>query len=209
MPSDNTPFNELISYPILVTLRVTNAFEKLGIEYLIGGSMASSIHGEPRLTNDADFVADIKESQIAALVSDLQEEFYIDDHAVLRAIRERKSFNIIYLDTMFKVDIFIYGSDSWARELMRLRELKMLLPADDSTARYVSNAETTVLQKLLWFRKTQETSEKQWNDVLGIFRVKGQSLDYAYLQHWASYLKVDDLLGKAIADAGIADARPL
>ncbi|HMV48587.1 MAG TPA: hypothetical protein PLD20_20900 [Blastocatellia bacterium] len=194
---------ELIPYPIEVTLQVTSVFEKLGIVYLIGGSMASSIHGEPRLTNDADLMADIQESHVAHLVSEFEEEFYIDENTIRRAIRERKSFNLIYLETMFKVDVFIYGSDSWSREEMRLRELKPLFPSDNSTARYVSNPETTTLQKLLWYKKGGEVSEKQWMDVLGILKVKAPVLDYDYLHHWATELGVADLLNQALAEAGV------
>jgi hypothetical protein len=201
MPSDNTFPEYLLPDSIQVSLLVTRVLEELGVEYLIGGSMASIIHGKPRLTNDVDLVADIKESQIAAFVSALESDFYVDEISVRRAVRERSMFNILYLKTMFKADIYIWRGDEWAHEQMRSRVERRLSEDDDSTIRLVSDAETTVLQKLLWYRKGSESSEKQWSDVLGVLQVQAGALDYNYLRHWAAKLGISDLLDKAITDA--------
>ena len=77
MPADNTTLDYPLPDAIRVSLVVTRTLEELGIPYLIGGSVASIIHGEPRLTNDIDLVADIKEEQIPQLVSALETDFYI------------------------------------------------------------------------------------------------------------------------------------
>lgn len=199
----DNPLDNPMPDAIRVSLIVTRTLEELGIPYLIGGSVASIIHGEPRLTNDIDLVADIREEQVSQLVAALEAGFYIDDRAIRRAIRERKSFNILYLETMYKVDIFIPRGDEWSHEQMRLREGKKLIEGDDSTVRFVSNPETTVLQKLWWYRRGNEVSDRQWRDVLGVLKVKAELLDYDYLKHWAAILAVSDLLEKAVDDAGI------
>lgn len=188
---------------IRIGLRVTSLLANLGIPHLIGGSVASIVHGEVRLTNDLDLVADIKEEQVSAFVSALEAAFYVDDRAILRAIRERGSFNIIYLETMFKVDVFIPHGDDWAREQMLRSEEKPLLHGDNSTIRKVSNAETTILQKLLWFRKGGEVSDRQWKDVLGMLKVQSDRLDQEYLRKWATELGIGDLLDKAFIESGI------
>jgi hypothetical protein len=201
---DNPPMPDAIR----VSLIVTRILEELGVPYLIGGSVASIIHGEPRLTNDIDLVADIKEEQVSGLVAALETDFYIDDRAIRRAIRERKSFNILYLETMYKVDIFIPRGDEWSREQMRLREGRNLVEGDESTVRLVSNPETTVLQKLWWFRRGNEVSDRQWRDVLGVLKVKADLLDYDYLKHWSARLAISDLLERAFDDAGIEPSTP-
>jgi hypothetical protein len=123
MPVDENPRNNLLDNPmpdaIRVSLIVTRILEEHGVPYLIGGSVASIIHGEPRLTNDIDLVADLREEQVSQLVAALETDFYVDDRAMRRAIRERKSFNILYLETMYKVDIFIPRRDEWSHEQMR------------------------------------------------------------------------------------------
>jgi len=136
-------------------------------------------------------------------VSALETDFYIDDRAVRRAIREREKFNLLHLETMYKVDIFIPRGDDWSREQMRLREGRRLVEGDDSTVRQISNPETTVLQKLWWFRKGNEVSERQWRDVLGVLKVQADKLDFDYLERWAAKLGISDLLEKAFDDAGI------
>jgi hypothetical protein len=212
MPVDETlrdnPLDTPMPDAIRVSLIVTRILEELGVPYLIGGSVASIIHGEPRLTNDIDLVADIREEHVSQLVAALETDFYIDDRAIRRAIRERNSFNILYLETMYKVDIFIPRGDEWSREQMRLREGKNLVEGDDSTVRLVSNPETTVLQKLWWFRRGNEVSDRQWRDVLGVLKVQSDRLDYDYLKHWAARLFISDLLEKAMDDAGIDPSIP-
>ena len=136
-------------------------------------------------------------------MSALETDFYIDDRAVRRAIREREKFNLLHLETMYKVDIFIPRGDDWSREQMRLREGRRLVEGDDSTVRQISNPETTVLQKLWWFRKGNEVSERQWRDVLGVLKVQADKLDFDYLERWAAKLGISDLLEKAFDDAGI------
>jgi len=203
MPADNPIPNYPLPDAIRVSLIVTRTLEELGIPYLIGGSLASIIHGEPRLTNDVDLVADIKEEQVPQLVAALEKDFYVDYMAIRRAIRERKSFNLLYLETMYKVDIFISRGDEWSREQMKLREGKRLVEDDDSSVRQISNPETTVLQKLWWFREGNEVSDQQWRDVRGVLKIQADKLDFNYLERWAAKLGISDLLEKALDDAGI------
>jgi len=89
----------MLSEPIQVTLKVTNAFEQLGIPYLIGGSFASAIHGIVRATMDADLVADIQLTQVSSLIALLEKEFYINAEMIREAIQRTSSFNLIHLET--------------------------------------------------------------------------------------------------------------
>lgn len=195
--------SNLLPTTIRVALQITDLLEQLGIRYLIGGSMASIVHGETRLTNDLDLVADIRGTHVKPLVAALTSEFYIDEQAITRAIRERSSFNLIQLAMMFKIDVFIFRDDDWAREQMRQSEAKALLYGDEATVRNVASAETMVVQKLLWFRKGGEVSERQWRDVQGILKVQGERLNVDYLRQWAVELQVSDLLERALSAAGM------
>ncbi len=190
---------------VAVVRAVTEAMESLGIVYWVGGSLASSVYGTPRLTQDVDMVADLKEEQVDALVAALEAEFYIDGEAARRAIRERRSFNVIHLDTMYKTDIFVLGATRHAQEEKQRRRRKRLGPETDAPAVYFCSAEDIILQKLRWYRKGGSISEKQWNDVLGVMKVQAKTLDYTYLRQWAIDLNINDLLDRALNDAGLSD----
>ncbi len=190
---------------VAVAQAVAEALEKLGIIYWIGGSMASSIYGTPRSTQDVDFVAELKEEQVDALVDALKDEFYIDGEAVRRAIRTRRSFNVIHLDTMYKADIFVLGADRHAQEEKERRRKERLGSEPDAPTAYFCSAEDIILQKLVWYRKGGNISDRQWNDVLSVIKVQANNLDYAYLRRWAFELNINDLLDKALSDAGLSD----
>lgn len=188
---------------IAVAHALAQTLEKLGVIYWIGGSMASAVHGVPRSTQDVDFVAELKEEHVDDLVAALESEFYIDREVVRRAVRSRKSFNVIHLVTMYKADVFVMGADGHAQAEKNRRAIEPLGPEPNSPTAYFCSAEDIVLQKLRWFRKGGGISDRQWNDLLSVLKVQTNTLDYAYLRHWAVELGVADLLLKAFDDAGI------
>jgi len=95
--------------PIQVAVRVAAALESCGITYVVGGSLASSITGEPRSTLDVDLVVAMTARQVEPFVLALGDEFYWDRDALQRAIREKKSANLIHQDTFNKVDLLFDG----------------------------------------------------------------------------------------------------
>ena len=92
---------------LLATLLVTSVLEELAIPYVIGGSVAASFYGQARLTYDSDIVADILPEHVPSLIASLESDFYVSEIAIQEAIERRSSFNLIHLQTMFKVDIFL------------------------------------------------------------------------------------------------------
>lgn len=187
--------------PIAVTLRVAAELERLGVEYLVGGSLASSVHGMPRTTQDVDLVARIAGRHVDALVTALAQEFYIDADMINDAIRRRASFNIVHLATMLKVDIFVFNGEELSHEEMR-RKVAVTLR---DTVIWFASPEDIVIQKLDWFRKGQGVSERQWRDALGVIAVQGGRFDTSYARTWAERMELSDLLERAIAEAAVAD----
>jgi hypothetical protein len=182
---------------LAVTLEVTEALEELGVAYVVVGSLASSMHGLPRSTRDVDLVAAIEEQHAQPLVARLQEHFYVDAGMISRAIRNCSAFNVIHLASMFKVDVFVPDDDAASREQLA-RSQKLELPQMPGRFIAVAGPEDTIVQKLAWFRKGDEVSERQWQDVLGVIKVKREQLDLEYLRKWATELGVSDLLEKAL-----------
>ena len=186
-----------------VTRQVAAAFEAAGIRYFLGGSVASAIYGEARSTRDIDFVAAILPRQIEAFVAALGNEFYAEPQAITQAVALRRSFNVIHLDTMVKVDVFVSKADPFGRSQFARRAEKQLSPGDSSLIQ-VASAEDTILAKLQWYRDGGGVSDRQWNDVLGVLKVQGPALNRAYLDEWALELGLADFLRRAIDDAGLA-----
>lgn len=97
----------MLSEPILVVAQIVNAFDTLGVEYVVGGSLASSVYGIPRATQDVDLVAKMNAAHAEPLARLLRSDFYVDVDMILDAVRRRASFNVIHLATMFKADVFV------------------------------------------------------------------------------------------------------
>lgn len=106
---------------LAATKPVAEAFEKLGILYYIGGSVASSTYGIPRSTMDVDMISDLKQQHVRSFVKMLEPSYYIDENMILEAVERRASFNIIHLETMLKIDIFVVKDTPYDAETLRRR----------------------------------------------------------------------------------------
>ena len=178
--------------PVLQALRV------LGVRHYVGGSIASSAHGVPRASIDADVLAELSAAHAAPFVATLQGTYYVSEERVRDSIARRASFNVIHLETMVKVDVFVSRDRPFDR-----RALDRARPAvlEGGNELPVSSPEDTILAKLEWFRRRGEVSQRQWMDVAGILRAGG-ALDETYLRQGALELGVVDLLDRALEEAG-------
>jgi hypothetical protein len=192
----------MLPEPIEVTLLVTKVLEKLNIQYLLGGSLATSLHGLARSTLDADIVADIHLDQVELFASYLRDAFYVDEEMIREAIRRIGSFNLLHLETLFKIDIFVMKQRPFDVNQMQRRISQNL---DDTLPErmYVSSVEDIILAKLEWFKAGGETSDRQWQDILGVLRVQAETIDKGDLRKWAVSLGVLDLLERAFREAEI------
>ncbi|MBA4158489.1 MAG: hypothetical protein H0X65_13575 [Gemmatimonadetes bacterium] len=179
-----------------ITLDLAETLDRLGVPYLVSGSLASSLHGIPRATQDVDLVASLRPEHVAPLVAALEGEFYLDAPAIREAVRQQASFNVIHLETMFKADIFVAGDDAVTREEMARRQ-RFMIYEEPRRELVVASPEDIVIQKLHWFRLGDEASERQWNDALGVIKVQGPQLDRGYLDRIARLMGVEHLLERA------------
>jgi hypothetical protein len=188
---------------ILIAVQpVIQAFEKLSIPYYIGGSIASSLYGMARATLDVDIVADLKVDYIAPLKQFLEHQYYIDEDMIAEAIRTNSSFNLIHLETMIKIDVFIHKDEPYSLEaLQRIRK-----DTFEDTAKvefYFSSPEDIIIHKLQWYKMGGLVSERQWLDVIGVIKVQGDLLDKKYLAGWSRKLGLSSLLKDAFVEAGV------
>lgn len=179
---------------------VVDVLESLGVAYYVGGSLASSAHGVPRASIDADVIADLDHRHVVPFVSRLQEVYYLDVGRVRDAVESRRSFNLIHLATMFKVDVFASKRRPFDVEALQRARPHPFGDAPDSPQFRVASAEDTILAKLEWFRSGGEVSDRQWADIVGVLKASGTPLDGAYLERWALALSVADILTRARAE---------
>ena len=187
---------------IQALLRVSRVLEEMQVPYLVVGSVASSMHGFSRATADADVVADLRPEHVAPFYAILKDEFYVDDQAMRRALSLRRMFNLIHMDSMFKVDIYAPKDDEFSRQQFKRARREALLPGEAGSV-YIAAPEDTILAKLQWHRRGGEVSERQLTDVLGVLKVQRGRLDVEYLREWARRLEVSDLLERLLGEAGL------
>ncbi|MGH2413746.1 MAG: hypothetical protein ACRDEA_08650, partial [Microcystaceae cyanobacterium] len=189
-----------IGNPLMLALDIAEKLERLGINYLVGGSVASSLLGEPRATLDLDLVVDLRLQQVPDFLAIVESRFYVSEKAVLEAINHESSFNLIDLETTEKIDIFILKNQPYCQEEMRRRQ-RLVISSDPEQFLYFSTAEDLIIQKLVWYRLEFSQSDRQWRDILGVLKVQFGKLDLSYLQYWALELELSDLLARSLIEA--------
>ncbi|MCZ2200425.1 hypothetical protein [Cylindrospermopsis raciborskii] len=190
----------MIEDPIWLALELASILSSLDIMYYVGGSVASSLQGEVRLTQDLDLIANIENSQIQPLIRAMTDQFYISHTAVEEAVnRKTLSFNVIHLTTTEKADIFVMKDDEFSLSQMSRRVLHL---GDRNKSFYICTPEDTILQKLLWFRTYNSESQKQWRDILGVLKLQKELLDFDYLRKWGKKLNLTELLVQALRESG-------
>lgn len=177
--------------PDQVLAEVSSLLEQAGIPYMVTGSFASSMLGIPRSTRDLDMVISPAENQIEALIQAFDENvWYIDPFVVRDAALHRSMFNLVHLDSGWKVDLIYRKERPWSREEFSRRRAVEIAGVSVMFLR----AEDSILSKLEWVR--QGGSLRQLEDAGAVLDMQGDSLDFGYLERWAKELGVEDLLAK-------------
>lgn len=182
-------------------LEFVDVLDELAVDYAVGGSVASSVFGEPRATADIDVLVALYSRHMAPFVQRLQADFYVDESSVRDAVRLRSSFNLIHLPSMDKVDVFLTGRGILDIEQMQRRR-PVTIGTDSSRTVFMTAPENIVLRKLDWYRISSGVSERQWRDVAGVIKLQGAALDRGYMEQIAAEAGLTDLLARAFAEAG-------
>ncbi len=173
-----------------------NAITALDIPYYIGGSVASSLQGAPRTTMDVDIVCELNEQHAMLLLAAIPTvDFYFSEASVRDAVRRHSCFNLIHLKSSFKVDVFVSKQRPFDRTAMRRAEMINIGDVYEVLVR-VASPEDIILAKLEWYKLTNETSERHWNDIERLIDVQGDRLDKSYLRTAAMSIGVEKLLGR-------------
>jgi hypothetical protein len=178
---------------------VSAALTKLGIRHYVGGSVASSFHGASRSTMDVDLVADMTDAHVSEFLKCFGQDFYLSEAAIRDAIRRKSCFNLIHLPTSFKVDVFVSRQRPF--DVTAMNRAKMEHLGDSHVLEIqIATPEDAIISKLEWYRKTNETSERQWDDVTRLLKLLGDAADMKYLTASAESVGVQDLLERLLRE---------
>jgi hypothetical protein len=182
---------------------IAEIFARLNISYYIGGSLASAAYGMGQSAKDIDLVIELSSAQIPQFVALLQPHYYVDEQNIYTAMREHKKFTIIHLDTLLFIDIIVPYSSLFEMQVKNrvrwqiLEETRYPLP--------LPSPEDIILIKLFLHRGDKKIPDALWNDILGVLKVRRVVLDLMYLEKWAAYLSITNLLEQAYIDSGIKE----
>jgi len=145
-------------------------------------------------------VVELTADRAAALATRLAGEFYVDPVAAREAALERRSFNVIHLETGIEVDLFVRGDEPFDFEEFA-RHRAEALPFEGGRRVFVKSPEDILLRKLQWYESGGGVSDRQWGDILGVVRTQASRPDRAYLTRWAAVLGVEASLARAFGGA--------
>ncbi len=172
--------------------KITKILNKLRIPYLVTGGVAIVVWGRPRYTADIDIIVELHKDKIKKLASELVKEGYVDEDAIIEAIKYQSEFNFIDHATGVKVDFWMLENTSFDQSrLKRARTRKMF-----GESIIFTSPEDLILKKLLWFQESKST--RQLEDIHSVIAIIKDKLDYKYLRKWATKLKTIDILEELI-----------
>jgi hypothetical protein len=175
--------------PYELLQRLVEILDRLGIPYLVTGSVATMAYGEPRLTNDIDIVAAIEERHVPGLLAAFPpEEFYVSEEMIREAIRRRLQFNIIHPSSGLKVDIIIRKDTPFDES--RFSRIRRIRPAESYSASFAA-PEDIIIMKMRFY--LDGGSEKHLRDITGILKVSRGEVDLNYIADWSRHLELTEV----------------
>jgi hypothetical protein len=161
--------------------------DRAAIDYMLAGSFASSLHGSPRTTHDIDIVIAPTRDQLDRFVRELDPElYYVSEIAVEEAWRRRGMFNVVSLESGWKIDLILRKDRAFSRAEFD-RRIRVDLAGLEV---WMATAEDTIVAKLEWAKAGE--SERQLRDVEGILSRVGDRLDQAYVDRWVEGLGLSE-----------------
>ena len=180
---------------------VAGRLEELKIRYVIGGSLASSVWGEWRNTNDADIAIQISQADVPNLMKTFGEPYYVHEPDLTEAIASTQAFRsaqLLHMEEVFKIDLFLLPESEYSTTVLaRAVEVEVL---EGIRLRY-SSAEDMIVTKLRWFQLGGQVSDRQWNDIVKMLDIQLPKLDRLYLVKWCEAFGVIELLKEAVSQA--------
>jgi hypothetical protein len=174
--------------------QLATLLKSAGIPFMVSGSIASSLHGNPRATNDFDLVIDSDIGSLNRFIDSVPADWYVSREAAQAALKQRSMFNVLDSAGGWKADLIIRKDRPFS-----LQEFSRKTPATIHGIEVaVVSPEDSILSKLEWSRESG--SERQYHDAFGVASLNPNALDRDYLKQWAKDLKIQELLNRLLRE---------
>jgi hypothetical protein len=168
----------------------TERLEKLGVDYMLVGSMALVHYAIPRSTVDIDIVINVSPENIEKFIAEFENDYYIPSNRAREAVSRKGMFNLLNQQTILKIDCVVLKETEFDQNAFSRRQ-KVQYTSDFQI--WIIRKEDLILSKLNWAKNTK--SERQLLDVASVIR---NGYDKTYVESWATKLGVEALLEKSI-----------
>ena len=175
--------------------KLIKKLDEQNIPYMISGSIASSLHGQPRATNDVDIIIAPTEKQLIAFLKSLGDDYYVNPDAARNAFKSNSVFNVIDIQYSWKADLITRKNRPFSRAEFQRRQKANIMGLDT----WVVSPEDVILSKLEWAKNSK--SSQQLQDALRVATVQYYHLDRDYLHKWAKELQVEGSLERILKQA--------
>jgi hypothetical protein len=165
-------------------------FEKLGINYMLTGSMALVHYAMPRTTTDIDVVIELTIKDAEKFIKEFETDFYVPQNRVKDAIYRNRMFNILNQETIIKIDCVILKEDEFNRNAFSRRQ-RVNYTKDFEV--WIIGKEDLIISKLNWAKISH--SEMQMRDVASLLR---NGYDEKYIDNWTEKLRIKDILQECL-----------
>jgi hypothetical protein len=165
-----------------------------GVSFMVSVSIASNVHGEPRMTNVIDIVIDPSAKSLQRFINSVPNDWYVSAPAAMQALWARTMFNVIDAQNGWKADLIIRKNRPFSAKEFERRQIYDVL----GNRLPIVTVEDSILSKLEWSLESQ--SQQQFRDAQRMATVNRTTLDRAYLTEWASQLGVLELLNQLFAE---------
>jgi hypothetical protein len=182
---------------------IIEVFTGSEIAYYMQGTVANSLYGLQRAAFDVYFVADLHVEHINALLRQLTSVYAIDEQMIRDAIATRTAFDVLHIASLVKVRVSLTQNNDYQQSILQRLQNHILLENGFSVS--VASPEDIILTQLLEYQANRKFADDQWNEILGVLKVQGSTLDFAYMNRWAGELRVSDLLKMGYTDAGLQE----
>jgi hypothetical protein len=161
------------------------ALELTGVPYMLTGSLASSLYGVPRATNDVDFVVAPTREQLSALLEFLRRlGLFVQDEQAILALQNGTMFNVVDFQNSWKVDFIIRKDREFSVTEFNRRKTHEV----EGIRLALASPEDVIISKLEWAQSSG--SDRQINDAAGVLRLQREKLNMSYIEKWVDMLNL-------------------